>query len=167
MKSPDTSPVLIMRNLKLIWAAILAGQVMLLIVLYVASRMAPSDYFPSEPKELFFIVVAIIMLTAIFAGNFLFNYMLRGIKELPELTEKMKRYQLALIIRHALAEAATIVAAVFFYLTSDTIFLIAACVMTAYFIILRPALSKTSAELNLTSDEVAALTTDDNGRSAS
>jgi hypothetical protein len=157
MTSENQSTAQFVRLFTIIWAALLAGQFFLVIILYFAYSITGTGSDTAELKEVFLFIVPLFMLAGIFGGNFLYKNQLLKIKELPTLKEKLMRYQSALIIRMAMSEGATILAAVVFYLTGDALFLGAAAIMLAWFVIIRPTRYKIAADLELNPSETATL----------
>jgi hypothetical protein len=103
---------------------------------------------PPFTKPMGFIIATTITLFVIFAGRLLYHFHLKKITAMHLLSEKMSRYRIASIVRFALSETATLLCAIFFFLTGFFAVLFVAAVAFIYFISLYPSKEKMIKEVN-------------------
>lgn len=139
-------------TLKLLFFALFIGQLsFLLIALY----LVINNKFSGDPtlKDSFIYIVPAFMVGAIFIGQVIYKSHLTKLKQKNTLIEKMNGYKIALIIRLALLEGATLFSLIVYLLTSEVTFVAMAIIGLAYFLLLIPAANKIAVDLELNGDD--------------
>ena len=140
------------RNLNIIYFA----QVMMLVAFsMVALYMYASGQLAEKTDEDNIFLYAVPVLTIVFlaAGYFIFNILISKIDSSLKLTEKLTRYQVAVIVRSALMESAGLLAAVATIITGKIFFLGATMLVLVLFLLLRPTPYGITEDLKLSSEE--------------
>jgi len=149
------------RALKILHTAMLAGQVLfLLIVLYLVFShfVKPMD---SNADKVMQVATIVIGFACVFGGIQYFRKRLEKIKEgTLLLAEKAEQYRAANITQWALTEGACLFTIISFQLTSNYSFAVLAGMFIIYFAMLSPSKLKMMIHLSLNEAEVAGLEKD-------
>ena len=122
--------------LVLIHLALFMGQVSFAAVCLFISVKPALDLKPVN--DAFFYIAPFLIFSGIIAGSFLFKTLKAKVAEKETLVEKLRAYQMAVIVRFALAEGPSLFGLVCFLLTNNLYYLILVGVNLVYFIIIRP-----------------------------
>ena len=106
-------------NLRIMFIALIVGQAVALIVFYI---FRGQDLFVPAPenKKLVLQVMMAILASVLAASYFLHRKKLAEARIQPSLQEKLLAYRMALILRWAPMEAATLLAGIFYFVTGLT-----------------------------------------------
>lgn len=141
------------KTLKIIHTALVGGVIIFAIVVtYMLSGEELSNSYGFE-ANIFYAIIAIFALIAIFGGDFIFKSMLKKAKMHPALPSKMMHYQSACIIRYSLLEGVSLFSIVACLLTLIVWFLIIAGVLVLILASYHPNVEKTIRDLELNTDE--------------
>ncbi|MCB0535298.1 MAG: hypothetical protein H6574_10845 [Lewinellaceae bacterium] len=142
-----------LRSLQIVFGALVAGQVITLTIFYVLPQ-ASGTALPGEGLAIRIPIVILLLLPAAF---FLGRNRIEAARNLPTLKEKMMAYRTALVLRWALLEGSGLLAAVFFFLSRNTLLLAVAGVIILVFMLFVPSRERTISDLDLSTTEQAAL----------
>jgi hypothetical protein len=139
------------RTLRIIFYALIAGQITFGLVIFFYHRMMQADAGLQELRNIFFFIVPVFFIGGYFGGKFIFNLRMKTARSRANLTEKMDDYRSSLIVRYALLEGSSLFSIVAFLMTGEIIFLvIAAFIITLFFTMIpTPARAITDLELDL------------------
>lgn len=153
----DTNPLTpttgsYLKSLKIIFGALLAGQVFFAVV---AWFMIKSGTFPATFSFEKILLIAVILLAAaiIGAGIYIFNSRMTALSERRNFSEKLNDYRAALIVKYATTEGPSFFAIVAFMLTGNMIILGIGIAIIAYFATLWPSVEKLAGDMNLNPGE--------------
>ena len=133
--------------MSVIHAALLAGQLLFVIVVFAIS---PKVYFNvSDTTDVFVFIVPLLAVAGFMCGYVLFRRQLKELQDKNSLGEKMVAYQTALIIRFALLEGPSLFGVVAFMQTENLFFLVISALLMLYFFSLRPTKDKMEMDLGL------------------
>lgn len=148
-----------MRSLSILHLAMLAGQVIFVLValfLQTTQAIKTTALTPEIDSVLRYIIPALAA-GSIIAGSFLFRQKTAALKMLPASAEKYNGYRSACILRYAIMEAPSMVAVVVFILSGNYYYLAVSGVVIIAFIIIRPSLTALTRHLQPSIEEQAAL----------
>ena len=141
------------RTLKIIYLALIAGQVIFsLTVVFLIYTGEFNEDFP-EMEKIFFILVPVLVIGGYLGGRMFFKKRLETAILKPGLPEKLADYQSALIIRYALLEGPSMLAFIAYLLTADIFFIVIAGFIIIIFITLRPTVDRMISDLELSYDD--------------
>lgn len=106
-----------------------------------------------EENNPFFLIVPVIVIGGIYAGNFIWNKKVADIENEPSLRAKLMHYQTASIISWAFLEGPALLSVVAFFQSGNQLFLIIAVVVIGYLLMKRPSKEKVIEHLNLSMQE--------------
>ncbi len=141
------------KTAKMIHGALISG---VIIFLFVASfimwgQELEVDY--NTESNVFYIIVGVLGLWALFGGDFIFKTQLKKAKIHPALSQKMMQYQKANIVKYALIEGVALFSIVAALLTLSVWFLIIAGILVLVLASYYPSADKAIKELDLNIDE--------------
>ncbi len=145
--------------LKLMHQAMLMAQVFFAgIMFYLVYSKTIESTLAAEEKILQ-VIALVFAAGAIFGGRAIFNKKLALIKEQPLIStaEKFTSYRTACIIQWALLEAASFIAVICLFLTTNYAFLALAAVLIIYFALQAPSKNKVAQHLDMSSGELDGL----------
>jgi hypothetical protein len=140
------------RALLIVFAALLAGQVFLVGILYFT--MTPATIPGGETGDPMQYIVPIAVLAFLGFGFFLSKQRIETARQKDGLVEKLDLYRSAKIVQWAMVEGSTLITIVLYFFASgrpEFLGLSAICIL--YFVTLRPSQEKIVHELALTSAE--------------
>jgi hypothetical protein len=141
------TPAGFLKSMSIIHAALLAGQLLFVIVVFAIS---PKVYFTvSDTADVFVFIVPLLAIAGFVSGYILFKQKLTELQTKNSLGEKMVAYQAALIIRFALLEGPSLFGVVAFMQTGNLFFLAISALLMLYFFSLRPTKDKMEIDLAL------------------
>lgn len=148
------TPKIYFKTVNILFLALVAGQVVFALVLFFLNQTQVKVAFitPEIHQTLMWIAPALAV-AGIVLGWLVFNTKLKSLQNMNSLTEKLKGYQSAMIIRFAFMEGPSLVALVFFYITGDYIFLGVSAFIILAFLFNRPSKSLIIRHLQLHDDE--------------
>jgi hypothetical protein len=150
----QTIPKAVFKTTKIIHLALLGGQLMFAVLMFMTNR---STTILTDTSDLFLIVAPAIALGSFIASVFLYNQQITAAASRTSLSSKLTSYQTALIIRCALLEGASLFNIVCYFVTGNFLFLLVSFIIMIYFITVRPTINKVAEELNLTYEHKAEL----------
>jgi hypothetical protein len=136
-----------LKTLRIIHLALLAGQVMFLIVCIAISDNTLISFEPGD--DIFFFVVPGLALMTLFAGNMLGKKLLENAKNQSSDDSKLNAYRTMLIIRYALFEGPSLFAIVAFMLTGNLYYIFISATLILLMLMMRPARSKIEMDLGI------------------
>jgi hypothetical protein len=140
------------RSLLILFAALLAGQVFIIGILYFTTPPAPV-----AENDLFRFVPLVLLLLPV-SGYFIAKQRIALAREKAGFIEKFELYRTAKILQWAMVEGAAFISAVlFFFASGRPEFLGFSAICLLYFVTLRPAQEKIIHDLELTAAEQARL----------
>lgn len=138
------------KNLNLIHLAMLAGQILFVIVaLYLELTQTGQHPDEIEGAEIYFMIVAILTVSGILGSKLLYESLTKNAQKKESIIEKMQAYQSALIVRLAILEGAILFAIVVFLLASEMLVLAFAAVLLLFFVGAKPTKQKAITDLRL------------------
>ncbi|WP_184550430.1 hypothetical protein [Mucilaginibacter sp. FT3.2] len=158
-KQPVTiSEKTIFNTTKIIHLALLAGQLLFAVMAFVVNKNAISLNLKNTNNDVFFLLVPIFAISCIALGIFIFKKQLSDTQQNTSafdksLSDKIKRYQAAFIVRAALTEGPSLFGIVVFLLTGNLFYLIISGCIIVYFLTLRPTIDGVADALQLSYDE--------------
>jgi hypothetical protein len=129
------------------------GMILFLIVSVVVNPGDDLTYSIQDIEETLLIVMVIICLGGITLGKLIPRALIQKIKIEADVTEKLKVYISAFILKLAMLEVPTLLAIVFFFIEGNLIYVAIAALMIVIFMFNRPTLYKISNELQLNHQE--------------
>jgi len=115
----------------------------------------------NDESNVFYIIVGILGLWALFGGDFIFKNQLKKTKIHPALTQKMMQYQTANIIKYATIEGVALFSIVAALLTLSVWFLVIAGILVLVLASYYPSVDRAIKELDLNIDEQKQVRTPD------
>jgi F0F1-type ATP synthase membrane subunit c/vacuolar-type H+-ATPase subunit K len=149
------TPNIYFRTINILFLALVAGQVVFALVLFFLNQTQEKVAFiitPEIHQTLIWVALALAV-AGIAIGWLVFNAKLKSLQSMSNLTEKLKGYQSAMIVRFAFMEGPSLVALVFFYITGDYIFPGVSAFIIIAFLFNRPSKSQIIRHLQLHDDE--------------
>ncbi len=149
------------KTAKIIHSAIIGGAI---VFLFVASFLMWGQQLETgynDESNMFYIIVGIFGLLALFGGDFIFKNQLKKAKMHPALSQKMISYQKANIIKYAPIEGVSLFSTVAALLTLSVWFLVIAGVLILVLTSQHPTVDKAIKELDLNIDEQKQVRTPD------
>ena len=110
-----------------------------------------------ELTNLFQIIVPLVAIIFLSSGYFIFKLLLSKINRSLPLTQKLPKYQIAVITRSAMLELPGLLGAVAALITGKMYFLLATLLIVIVFILIRPTPFTIAEDLNLNEEEKARL----------
>jgi len=142
------------KNLNRIHIAMLAGQVLFLII---ASYLELSQTGPQsniqEGADIYFMIVSLLTVSGILGSKIIYESLTKKAQKKEGIMEKMQAYQSAVIVRLAILQGAIIFSIVAFLLTSKMLVLAFAAVLLLFFIGSKPAKQKAIVDLKLNRED--------------
>ena len=138
-------------KISLIYWSILMGPVLFGIIFYLLSRNLEQGVYLSG--EMALAIIPIIAISCMFFGNFLFKKTISKIQNSMTLSEKLKNYRTAFIIRLSLVEGPAVVSTFIYYTTLNMIYLILAGLLILCMLSIAPKKEKIAVHLSLNREE--------------
>ena len=143
------------RSLQILFFALLGGQVLFLTMFWFLQQ---ADRPAAQFLEDFWLqAIAVFALIAVGMSMFLSKKFIQNARNQSDLQKKLAAYRFALILSWALAEAATLINGVFYFMSGRLEFLYLAIGVIGFFITLMPRKDKAIADLELNTSEAAEL----------
>ena len=149
------TPATFLKTLTIIYAALLIGQLLFVIVVFSITNSTVINLQPSG--DVFFYLVPIFTIGCGLLGAFLYKQQIAKLMDNSLLAEKLAAYQTAFILRCAPTEGASLFGIVIYMNTGNLFYLIIAGFNILYFILMRPTKDKLKEALNLTYEEEIAM----------
>jgi hypothetical protein len=149
--SPDFSEDI--RAMKIIHAAMLAGQLIFAAVVFYLVYTRIFENSSSDTDILFKYLVPAMALGGFLIGNILFRKLIQVARKYPDLKEKLTAYRGALITSYAIPEGCSLFAIIAALLTSQLLYLGIAVIVMFYFLTLRPRPERIVKDLDLSPSE--------------
>lgn len=144
----ELTPKKYLTSLTLIHVMLLIGQVVFTAVVLFISEELKLNMFETDNE--FYVVVPLLAVAGYYAGEFIFKQNLTAIaNNNNSLKDKLKGYQVALIIKLALLEGPTLLALVALLLSGNLYFLLIAASLMLYFYLQKPSKDRIVEELKL------------------
>jgi uncharacterized membrane protein len=144
------SPKTVVRTLGIIHLALLAGQALFAFVMFTLSEQTSIKL---DKNDIFIFIVPVFAVAAFFISQLLFKTLLNKAVNTTGLNAKLSNYQIAVIVRMALLESASLFAIVVYYLTGNFLYLLIAILLMIYGVVIRPTAENIADDLLLTYDE--------------
>ncbi len=149
----STTPQSMLRVLNLIYFAMVAMMTAFALVVFFLNttgviRQEGPDY-SLQLRYLLFVVTPL----GLFTGYFLFKRLLSTVPAPATLSQKLLKYQQALLIRSACFEFPGLVAGVAAFLSKDNSFLLFTALVAVLFLLFRPSIATITIDLSLTQNE--------------
>ena len=141
-------PALVVRQITIVYMALLLGQIIFGVILFLVTVPESLQTSPSLRTTLLVVVTAV-ALVSITAVNLLFTSKLESIRKLEDETVRLRRYLTLNIVRYASYEAPTLIALAGYTITSSALFLGIAFLLIALFITIRPTSAKLSSDIQV------------------
>jgi hypothetical protein len=136
-----------LKTLTIIHLALVAGQVMFMIVCLAISDGTMISLTPGD--DVFFFVVPGLALMTLFAGNMVGQKLLENAKSQSSDEAKLSAYRAMLIIRYALFEGPSLLAIVAFMLSGNLYYIFISVVLILLLLMMRPSRSKIEMDLGI------------------
>lgn len=151
-----------LNTLSVLHFAFLSGQLMFAGVAYFLHQSGGFEANASELGNIFKIVVPIFVLSAIAGSYFLFNFKVKDSREKKELSKKLVDYRIALLLKLAVLEGASLFSTMSYLLTKDLLFLSMTALVVIVFVLQRPSLNNIVEVLGLSHQEKQTIENPDN-----
>lgn len=148
------SPKSIFKTIILIHTALAIGLIAFAAFVYVKNGNFIAEI---NSDNVFTFIVPLIAISGYFASIYLFRVQTSKINSRQNLIEKLTAYQKAHIVRLALIEGPAFLSFIAYHLSGSALFLVIGLCLIAYFITLRPTITKINEQLSLTREEQRAL----------
>ncbi len=145
----NLSPSTQFSQLRLIWIALIAGQVLFILVTVFMVQPPVAD-LPPFPLEW---LVPLLSLSTWLISEWIYQKLVGQAVEKPQLAERLASYRTALLIRGALLESGGLFATVMFLITHTTWVLAFAALPIVFMIVKIPNLTNVESELSLSQSE--------------
>ncbi|MFK8046173.1 MAG: hypothetical protein AB8B72_11805 [Crocinitomicaceae bacterium] len=149
-KNYQLTPNKFIKYLTVIHFALIFGLVLLSVVFYFTAENWYLDSF--ETGNIFFYIVPIIAISAIFIGDFIYKMLVKNLKTKTSLKDKLMGFQAATIIKLATIEGPAMFALIAGLISSNFFFFIIAFLLILYMYSLKPTKLKVEEILDLSSD---------------
>jgi hypothetical protein len=140
------------KSMKIIFLALLAGQVMFATLAWFMQRLGVYAGFESLVTPLL-VLVPLLAASAIGIGIFIFNRRMTELQAKSSLSEKLNDYRAAVIVKYALAEGPVFFAIVAYMLTGNMVILGIALACILYFAFMWPSMERMANQMALNPDE--------------
>lgn len=140
-----------MRVLRIIFYALLAGQVIFLLIAFFIKDEFPHN---EEMNKVFDYMVPVFLFGAIFLSRYLYRMMISKSKNLPN-ENKIMNYRIAVIISLAVLEGANIIAITAFMLTGEYLYAAASVILFLLFMLSVPGEDKLKTDLEMSPEEIS------------
>ena len=138
-------------KINLIYRTILMAPIIFGIVFFLLSKNLEQGLYLSG--EMALVIVSIIAISGVLFGNFLFKKTISNVQKNMPLSEKLKNYRAAFLIRLSLVEGPAVVSTIIYYTTLNITYLIIAATLILYMILLAPKKEKIAVQLCLKGEE--------------
>lgn len=147
--------------LLLIHAALLFGQILPILVFYFLNKEKPAVTGIAATGQMWVYIVGAITIGSILVSSQIFGTQLQKVRGMTNLQEKLAAYRSALIVRYALLEVPSLIAAVGYFLTNNLLLLLFASMTLILFLMYRPSKERAVSDLELDMEETALLNNPD------
>jgi hypothetical protein len=138
------------RSLRIIFFALLAGQLIFFVTWYLAGAIP----IIQDLKGIFDYLVPLFLFGSIFLSKFIYRILINKVKD-STFVKKLEGYKNAVIVSLAILESANFMAITAYMLTGEILYAAASLIMFLLFIINAPSEDKFRAELELTPEELS------------
>ena len=150
---PMTS-VRYLATLRILFYALLAGQLIFLVITFVLRSTGSFGAMP-ELEKIFVYIAAVLVAGGVIAGRKIYTTRIQALKAMPKLADQLNGYRAAMIIRCALLEGPVLFTIICYLLTGNQLLPGLAAITIAIFVTLRPGKEKLVRELELSSGAIA------------
>jgi magnesium-transporting ATPase (P-type) len=140
-------------SLKIIYLGLVMGQIIFIAIFLFLVYSGNSGEMQDLSNILLF-VAFVLVASAVFAANKIFNLKMSQIDENNSLEYKLSEYRTSLIIKFGILEGPSLLSIVFFFMTANELFLVFSILILGFFFIYRPSNSKIASDLKLKANEV-------------
>lgn len=140
-------------SLKIIYFGLLMGQIGFIIIFFFLVYSGNSGEM-QELSNILLFVAFIIVASAVFVANKIFNMRMNQIDENNSLESKLSEYRVSLIIKFGVLEGPSLLSIIFFFMTANELFLIFSILILGFFFIYRPTVDKIANDLKLNPSEL-------------
>ena len=145
------------RSLRIIYFAVIAGQVIFGMVAVFINQEVQLNSALDQIRDVLIYIVPLIAIGGILGSNLVFKSRLKLLKSRVSLIEKTADYRAALIVRYALLEGPSFFALVIYFLTGDVLFLGVAGLIIVVFLAIRPTIERVASDLDLNLNDKQAI----------
>ena len=103
--------------------------------------------------NLFIYLVPVAAVAGYFLSQWVFRKQIQSISKNQPLSQKLEKYQKALLIKYALLEGPGFLAVIAYYLSGNALHLVIAIALIVYLFVQRPTVEKIKADLPLSYEE--------------
>lgn len=140
-----------MRALKIIFYALLAGQVIFFLVAFIIKDVFSPN---QEMTKVFDYMVPVFLFGGIFLSRYLYRMMISKSRDLP-LPNKMMNYRTAVVISLAVLEAANMIAITAFMITGEYLYAAASVILFLLFMLSAPGEDKLRTDMEMSTEEIS------------
>jgi hypothetical protein len=151
MQNDNSSEFL--KSINIIYFALLAGQIMFLMVAFFVAKDVVITKQVKEMNNLFQFIVPVYAIGGIAMGYLISKSLLKKIDKKASLDEKLNKYRAALLVKFALHEVPVIFALVVYLISKNNLYLGIALVTILLFLFIRPGRDAIIQDLELNSQE--------------
>jgi hypothetical protein len=145
------------RSLMTIYTALVAGQIVFLLVALLMQQMKQPSPFPPDFTGWFVWIVPVVIIFAVAGSWVFFRLRLPSIRQREELTVKMAIYRAMLIIRYAIMETASIFAIIGYFATGERVFALLAGLTILFFLTALPSRTRAVNDLEMNAEDQKAI----------
>lgn len=142
-----------LNSLSILHLALMAGQLMFAGVAYFLHQSGGFESPASELSPILKVLVPIFTSSAIVGSYFLFNFKVNASREKKLLLDKLVDYRIALVLKLAVLEGASLFSTMSYLLTKDLLFLAMTALVVVIFVFQRPTLNNIVSSLQLSSQD--------------
>mgnify|MGYP005853611581 CR=1 FL=1 len=142
-----------LNSLSILHLALMAGQLMFAGVTYFLHQSEGFEPPASELSPILKVLVPIFVSSAIVGSYFLFNFKVNASREKKALLDKLVDYRIALVLKLAVLEGASLFSTMSYLLTKDLLFLAMTALVVLVFVLQRPTLGNIVEALRLIPQE--------------
>ncbi len=140
-------------SLNVIHFSLIAGQFFFALVIFYITINGSSYYVERDLTNLFLVLIPVVAIGGIYLSLVIYKNRLSEVKSKSALSEKMKNYRIASILRWAIIEFPSFMAIIAYFLTSEVFFLGIVALIIAYFFMIKPSPEKCGVDLDLDYNE--------------
>jgi Na+/glutamate symporter len=158
----NSSPKNALKTITIIHAALLAGQLLFLVMTFVVITKPIGLDFANSNHDPQFYVALILGVVCLNVGTMIFKQQINRFnteadQKRATLSEKMRAYQSALIVRYALLEGPSLFCIISFLTSGNLFYLIISGLLIIFMLMLRPTVQTAERNLQLTYEEMQEL----------
>lgn len=144
----QNTPKQFLKTLSIIHAALVIGPLLIAAFFYMNTALVTNG----TQNDIFIYVFPILALAGIFASKFMFNLLVKNVKNQERLRAKLAGYQTASVIKFALLEGPAILNIAWFGFSGNLLYLTIGGVLILFLFMQRPKAEKIENELELNSE---------------